>query len=115
MECPEPIFNGSQYTHPPIPWPQMPPDQFLLINTNLLTNNWKQIPIPYPDITAIELSGTYGKTQIFNIYNNCKNNDALNHISTFMTANPIVCSATMPIQYIWLGDFNHHHPLWDEP
>ena len=34
----------------------------LLINTNLLTNNWKQIPIPDPDITAIELSGTYGKT-----------------------------------------------------
>ena len=35
-----------------------------------------------------------------------------------MTANPIVRSATMPIQYIWLGDFNRHHPhhpLWDKP
>ena len=44
----------------------------LLINTNLLTNNWKQISIPHPDITAIKLSSTYGKILLFNIYNDCK-------------------------------------------
>ena len=60
----------------------------LLINTNLLTNDWKQIPIPHPDITAIELSSTYGKICLFNIYNNCKNNNALNHLSTYMSTNP---------------------------
>ena len=60
----------------------------LLINTNLLTNDWKQIPIPHPDITAIELSGTYGKIHLFNIYNDCKNNNTLNHLSTYMSTNP---------------------------
>ena len=32
-----------------------------------------------------------------------------------MLTNPILWSATTPTYYIWLGDFNHHHPLWDEP
>lgn len=32
----------------------------ILVNTNLLTNDWKQISIPHSDITAIEISHTYG-------------------------------------------------------
>ena len=87
----------------------------LLINTNLLTNDWKQIPIPHPDITAIELSGTYSKICLFNIYNDCKNNITLSHLSAYMTANPLTQSPTTPIHYVWLGDFNCHHPLWDKP
>src|ERR1700735_1375941 len=87
----------------------------LLINTNLLTNDWKQIPIPHPDITAVELSGTYGKIRIFNIYNDCKNNEALKHVATYMKANPATNSLMTATHHLWLGDFNRHHPLWDEP
>ena len=50
----------------------------LLINANLLTNDWKQISIPHPDITAIKLSGTFGVIRLFNIYNDCNNNNSLN-------------------------------------
>ena len=32
-----------------------------------------------------------------------------------MTANPAWCSSLTPIHYIWVGDFNHHHPTWDKP
>ena len=87
----------------------------LLINANLITNDWKQISIPHPDITAIEISGTFGIIRLFNIYNDCNNNNSLKHISTYMSANPPSRSRNTPIQYIWLGDFNRHHPLWDEP
>ena len=86
----------------------------LLINTNLLTNDWKQILIPHPDIIAIKLTGTFGKIQLLNIYNNRDNNDTLKHITTFMSANSPVCSPTTLTHYMWLGDFNYHHPLWGE-
>ena len=72
----------------------------LLINTNLLTNNWKQIPIPHPDIMAIKLTGTFGKIQIFYIYNNCDNNNTLKHVTTFMSANPPIRSPTTPTHYM---------------
>jgi ribonuclease HI/endonuclease/exonuclease/phosphatase family metal-dependent hydrolase len=87
----------------------------ILINTHILTNNWRQIPIEHPDVTAIELTGTYGKLRLFNIYNDCNNNDAIKHVATFMRANPPPHSLITPTHHIWLGDFNRHHPLWDEP
>jgi hypothetical protein len=87
----------------------------ILINTHLITNDWKQIPISHPDITAVEISGSYGTLRLFNIYNNCNNNDAIKHVATYMKANPPPHSLLKPTHHIWLGDFNRHHPLWDEP
>ena len=81
---------------------------------HLFTNDWKQIPIPHPDITAVEISGPFGTLRILNIYNNCNNNDSLNHISNYMKVNPLLHSIIAPIHYIRLSDFNRHHPLWDE-
>ena len=78
----------------------------MLVNTKLLTNNWNQLHIEHPDITTIELTTSIDKIRLFNIYNNCKNNDALNSISTFMKANPAPRSVTNPTHYIWLSNFN---------
>ena len=75
----------------------------LLINTNLITNNWKHILILHPDITTIALSTPQGIIWIFNIYNNCKNNNTLQHGATFMAANPASRSSLTPIHYIWVG------------
>src|ERR1700735_3982447 len=87
----------------------------ILINANLPTNDWTQIPILHPDITAIEFSCASGKIRLFNIYNDCKNNIALTDVATYMKANPPQRSLIRPTHHIWLGDFNRHHPLWDEP
>ena len=78
--------NSQWYTIYPPTHSTAPKDMrsILLINTNLLTNAWKQIPIEHPDITAIEISGNFGKLQIFNIYNACQDNDALKHLSLYM-------------------------------
>ena len=32
-----------------------------------------------------------------------------------MAANPASHSLLTPIHYIWVGNFNCHHPIWDEP
>jgi len=86
-----------------------------LINANLLTDAWKQIHFQHPDITAIEIQGQFGTLRIINIYNNGDNNNALTHISTFMRDRERQIQATGPLHTIWMGDFNRHHPLWDEP
>ena len=54
----------------------------------------------------VEISGPFGTLQILNIYNNCNNNDSLNHISNYMKVNPPLHSIIAPIHYIWLSDFN---------
>ncbi|KAF8221464.1 hypothetical protein L208DRAFT_1531992, partial [Tricholoma matsutake] len=56
----------------------------ILVNTNILTDTWKQLYFRHPDITAIELTGKFGTLQIINIYNNGNNNNVLTHVSTFM-------------------------------
>ena len=86
----------------------------ILVNTNLLTNAWKQIDFQHLDITAIEIKGPFGTLRIINAYNNCKNNTALTHISNFTRDHNNHLQMTGSTHTIWLGDFNHHHPLWDE-
>jgi hypothetical protein len=85
-----------------------------LINTNLSTDAWKQIKFQHPDITAFEIQGPFGTLRIINIYNDCNNNSALTHVSNFMRDRENQLQAAAPIHTIWLGDFNRHHPLWDE-
>ena len=55
----------------------------LLINTNLLSDTWKQIPFHHPDITVIEIKGPHSILSIINIYNICNNNDMLLHIAQY--------------------------------
>ncbi|KAF8224631.1 DNase I-like protein [Tricholoma matsutake] len=86
----------------------------ILVNANLLTDAWKQINIEHLDITAIEIKGQFGTLQIINIYNNCNNNNALTHISAYMRDRERQRHTAGPLHTIWLGDFNRHHPLWDE-
>ena len=48
------------------------------VNAALTTNNWKILDIPDTNnVVAIELNGTYGKLQIFSIYNVGKHSELL--------------------------------------
>ena len=40
----------------------------ILVNTNLLTDTWKQLPFQHPDITAIEITGSFGTLRIITNY-----------------------------------------------
>ncbi|KAF9072277.1 hypothetical protein BDP27DRAFT_1180695, partial [Rhodocollybia butyracea] len=42
----------------------------ILINRKLSSNSWRQIEVPDTnDVTAIQMSGNFGRLTIFNIYN----------------------------------------------
>ena len=78
----------------------------ILINTNILTNNWKQLHIEHLNITAVELTTSIGNIWLFNIYNDCKNNDSLDTITTYMKTNLTPRSIANPTHQVWLRDFN---------
>jgi hypothetical protein len=57
----------------------------ILVNTRLPTASWRTVPIPSPDITAIDFFGeAFGTIRIINIYNNCDNNTSLDVLRNFM-------------------------------
>ena len=89
----------------------------LLIRSHISTDNWNQIDFPSSDITVIQLSGKWGKLTIFNIYNNGNSNKTINSLTKFHKNNHAKLGLDEPwnAHIIWLGDFNRHHPHWDDP
>ncbi|KAJ7123397.1 hypothetical protein C8R44DRAFT_620697, partial [Mycena epipterygia] len=49
----------------------------ILINTRLPSVTWTAIPLPSPDITAMQIFGDFGTIRIINIYNDGAHNDTL--------------------------------------
>jgi hypothetical protein len=87
----------------------------MFVNKSLDTNGWHQIDFPSNDVTAIELSGDFGTITILNIYNDCNNSDTTDHIRQFYTARSRPQTERRPDEHdLWLGDFNRHHPMWED-
>jgi ribonuclease HI len=85
------------------------------VNKHLETKSWKIIDIRNTsDITAIQLTGTYGKVTIFNIYNDCTHSRTEDTLRNFLTNNRHSLTDGDDTHMIWAGDFNRHHPLWDD-
>ena len=85
------------------------------VNKHLETKDWRILDIPNTNnITAIQLNGLYGTISIFNIYNDCTHprNEVLlqNYLNTHIND----LSGLEDLHMIWAGDFNRHHPLWDD-
>ena len=72
-----------------------------------------QLPIPSPDITAIQINTGEMRPSVFiNVYNP-NDNSALPPLCQYLEANPLIhrhCELM-----IMAGDFNCHHPLWNPP
>ena len=66
------------------------------------------------DITAIQLKGAYGRLTIINIYNDCTHSRTLRTVHEFLRTNWTEVLSRADNHLIWAGDFNRHHPLWDE-
>jgi exonuclease III len=87
------------------------------INAHISTDNWIQIDFPLGDVTAIQLTGKWGKMTIFNIYNEGNSNETIQKLTKFHRENQeVISTADMNHTHIiWLGDFNRHHLHWDDP
>ncbi|KAF5318094.1 hypothetical protein D9619_012016 [Psilocybe cf. subviscida] len=86
----------------------------ILVSRNLDSNAHTNININWPDVTAVQLSGDFGTIRIINIYNNCENNNSLTAVAKYLREPRARHCERLPLSYIWLGDFNRHHPSWDE-
>ena len=86
----------------------------ILVNRNLTSNNWTEIALPSPDVTGIQLHGDLSIIHIINIYNDCEHNRSLEVVKEYMRGRVREQVEGERVRYIWLGDFNRHHPLWDE-
>ena len=87
----------------------------ILIRASICTENWTQIDFPSGDVTAIQLTGDWGKLTIFNVYNDCEHNRTTALLSKFHCehADQLEKADQGSAHVIWLGDFNRHHPHWD--
>lgn len=87
----------------------------ILVNTRLSTGNWTQLNIDSPDAMALQLTGTFGTIRIFNIYLDGNNDDTTLSIQQWLLTPEAKHVPTEPLNNIWVGDFNRHHPKWDDP
>jgi len=95
----------------------------LLVNKRLSKNHWQTIPLHSPNVIAIEITGTFGKVHIYNIYNQCENENTVRFLERHMhTEHNVRNNQVLPTDggnqgthehIIWLGDFNRHHPMWE--
>jgi len=78
----------------------------ILVNCNLTSNNWTEIPFPMPDMTGIRLCRDFSTLHIINIYNNCEHNGSLEVVKEHMRGRTQEQVEGERERYIWLGDFN---------
>jgi hypothetical protein len=84
----------------------------LLINASINPGSWEQIDIPSGDITAVIIRSTVSDLLLYNIYNDRNNDTSLNALT--MAHNIVSVTPSVKRRHIiWLGDFNRHHPVWD--
>ena len=78
------------------------------------TKNWIMLDIPDTNnITVIQMKGPYRKVSIFNIYNDCTHSRNETILQRYIKKNANTILGTKNHHMIWAGDFNRHHPLWD--
>ena len=88
-----------------------------LIRETIKTDSWKQIDFPSNNVVAIQFKGEWGKLTIINIYNDCHSDETVHLLSDFHYRNQTTQaqSSNGTAHTLWVGDFNRHHPCWDDP
>ena len=86
----------------------------MLINTNISTDSYTVLPIMNSDVTAVRFKGEHGHLSIFNVYNEITNNDTIADLDSFLDRNAQIMRPSGVDHVLWLGNFNRHHPLWEE-
>ena len=90
------------------------PRTVTLINSKISTNCWEQIDFPSANVVIVRTRTTEGMCTIINVYNDCKHDRTLEELERFLAANIRRLHPEEHDHMIWLGNFNRHHPLWDE-
>ena len=85
------------------------------VNSEFSSNSWKAMNISgNNDLTAIQLKMGNRKMMIINIYNACTHSRTLTWLWQFMQEEHFNIGEGNNNHVLWCGDFNRHHPLWDD-
>lgn len=87
----------------------------MLISRALSLDSWQELPVASQDITAIQVYGGFGTLRIFNLYNACEHSETLHSLDEYLTRTAANPTRDTPIYDLWLGDFNRHDPMWEDP
>lgn len=85
----------------------------ILVNTQLNTNTWTQLQVKSGDVTGLHLESGNDTIYIYNIYNDCNNDTAIEMLTNHIRADRINMNDEQT-HLMWCGDFNRHHPMWDD-
>src|SRR5882724_6057656 len=86
----------------------------IFVNKLIATDSWTQVDFASLDISAVQVQMEVRKLLIINMYNHCTNANAINHMLHVMKMRGGMRDMVGAEHIIWLGDFNRHHPMWDE-
>lgn len=64
---------------------------------------------------AINIINQEGAIQLYNIYNDSNHHNTLTFIVQHLASQPCNAGSCAIKGSLLLGDFNRHHPLWDDP
>ena len=77
-----------------------------------------QVDIDLPDVIGIKITSKGGEISIYNIYNDCTHSNTLTKFQEHLEArewdDPHPDIGNKTVGNIWLGDFNRHHPMWED-
>ena len=86
----------------------------LLVNTNISTDYYTIHLIKHSDIMAVHFKGDNRFLLVFNIYIEITNNDTLKSLDSFYDHNEQLILPMNTDCIVWLGNFNHHHLIWED-
>ena len=91
----------------------------ILVSTAISSNAWQPISVPSQDVTAITLTSRGQRYHLLNLYVDGDHDRAIHaaaRATAKLTAEGEVGQVSNGADHvIWLGDFNRHSPVWDEP
>jgi len=89
----------------------------ILIRSQISTDSWTQLNFLLGDVTVIQITGAWGKLTLFNIYNDGKHNNTIRLLTKYHRDNQtsVGYNPSSSTHTVWVGDFNRHHPYWDDP
>jgi len=96
------------------------PRAAILVHERVSTNRWTQVDIALQDIVAICLTTCETALNVYNIYNDCTHSETLQVLKQHLQKreadeinNPTPTEDKTEGD-LWIGDFNRHHPMWED-
>ena len=87
----------------------------IFINKQIATDLWFQVYFSSSDITAVQVQTAVGRVLIINTYNDIVHAGNIDCMLQKMQVRVGAGGDSVGTEHIkWLGDFNRHHPMWDE-